>query len=251
MLNTLGWIALFYIALCALLYFAQRSLLYFPTPETTLASASPFTLTTDGAALRIWQRPKDGAHALIYFGGNAEDVAGSFEDFASALPQHALYFVNYRGYGGSTGTPSQAALFADALAVYDHVQVSHPHIVVAGRSLGSGVAAYLASQRTVKQLVLVTPYDSILNVARKRFPVFPVALILTDNFDSASRVPDISAPTLAVVAERDEVIPRRNSDALIERFPKTQITVEVIPGAVHNDLGPMYPALIGRFCSAG
>lgn len=249
-LNLLFFAALIYVALCALLYFAQRSLLYFPTPAVSLPGATPVALTTEGATLRLWTRPTDGADALIYFGGNAEDVATSFEDFAAALPRHALYFVNYRGYGGSSGSPSEAALFADALAVYDHAQASHANIAVAGRSLGSGVAAYLATKRKVQRLVLVTPYDSIVNVARKRFPVFPVSLILTDKFDSASRVPDISAPTLAIVAERDEVIPRRNSDALIVRFPKSHITAEVIPGATHNELGPTYPTLISRFCNA-
>ncbi len=248
-LNILGWIALIYIAVCALLYFTQRSQLYFPTPKASLPGATPVFLTTSGATLHLWTRPTGTQEALIYFGGNAEDVSSSFEDFAAAVPRHALFFVNYRGYGGSTGSPSEAALFADALAVYDMVRSKHPNISVVGRSLGSGVAAYLASMRDVQRLVLVTPYDSILNVAQRHFPFFPISLILKDRFDSAARVPGIRASTLVIIAEQDEVILRKNTEALIERFPKEQITVQVISGGVHNDLGPTYAERVGRFCS--
>ena len=83
----------------------------------------------------------------------------------------------------------------------------------------------------------MTPYDSIENVAKKKFPIFPVSLILQDKFDSASRVPNINAKTIAIEAENDEVIPRANSDALIARFPADQIVVKVVDGTNHNSIG--------------
>lgn len=254
----LGLIALFlagllYVSLCTFLFFAQRSLLYFPTPEASLPDSASISLRTAGETLRIWSRPADGPDAIIYFGGNAEDVSSNFGAFAKALPRHAIYLVNYRGYGGSTGSPSEGALFADALAVYDLVHQNHPNISLVGRSLGSGVAAYLASTRKVERLVLVTPYDSIENVAKKRFPIFPISLLLKDKFNSSARVPSIGAKTLVILAENDEIIPRESSDALIAEFPSDQVIVKVIHEATHNSVGssPVYAELIGGFCERG
>jgi pimeloyl-ACP methyl ester carboxylesterase len=241
--------ALLYLSVCALLFFAQRSLLYFPTPESSLSDSASISLRTAGETLRIWTRPADGPDAVIYFGGNAEDVSSNFGAFSKALPKRNLYLVNYRGYGGSTGSPSEVALFSDALAVYDWVHEKHPNISVVGRSLGSGVATYLASARKVDRLVLVTPYDSIENVAKKRFPIFPISLLLKDKFNSLPRVRSITAKTLVILAENDEVIPRENSDALIAQFPSDQVAIKVIHGTAHNSIGlsPAYFELIGGF----
>jgi hypothetical protein len=240
---------LFYAAFCAYLYLAQRSFLYFPTPETSLPQAERVALQADGETLRLWARPRDGPGAVIYFGGNGEDVAASFDGFAGAMPQRAIYLVNYRGYGGSTGTPSEAALFRDALAVYDWVRGRHAEIAVIGSSLGTGVAVYLASARKVDRLVLVTPFDSIASVAQDKLRLFPIAMLLTDKFDSVSRIQDVSAKTLILIAEQDEMIPRARTDALIAKFPPGQARVEVIPGATHNSISlhPAYLKLIAAF----
>jgi len=245
MLPTLSAIALIYGAVCALLFFAQRSLLYFPVPGAQPAGAERIDLPVPGATLCVWTRPASGPDALIYFGGNAEDVGQNFAGFAAALPRHALYLVNYRGYGGSTGAPTEDALFADALAVHDHVRARHASVAVAGRSLGSGVAVHLARERPVSRLVLITPYDSIANVAAGIYPFLPVRWLIRDRFDSASRIAGVRAPALVVIAERDEVIRRARSDALVAKFPAGQARVEVVRGATHNDLE--YEALLADF----
>lgn len=223
-----------YAALCVYLHVAQRSLIYFPTPETASADAAALHIQTAGAVLKVWQVLRPGPDAVIYFGGNADDVGAHIVPFSRALPDHSLYFVNYRGYGGSTGTPTEAALFADALSVYDHIRPNHSRIAIVGRSLGSGVAAYLAAERPIDKLVLVTPYDSIARVAQSHYRWFPVFLIVTDRFDSLSRVPRISAPTLVLIAEVDEVIPRARTDALVAAFPPAQVRVKILPGVSHN-----------------
>jgi uncharacterized protein len=238
-------IALAYGGICAALFFAQRSMIYYPVPGAPPPGAQTLSLTSGGETVRVWHRPAAGTQALIYFGGNAEDVGGNFAEFAAALPGRALYFVNYRGYGGSTGTPTEAGLFADALAVYDHVRAQHADVAVVGRSLGSGVAMYLAHERPVAKLVLVTPYDSLANVAGGLYPFLPVGLLMRDRFDSAARVADVRVPTLVVIAERDEVILRTRSDALVARFPAGQVHVEVVRDATHNALE--YLALLAAF----
>jgi pimeloyl-ACP methyl ester carboxylesterase len=236
-----------YLGLCALLYFSQRSQIYFPVRESNPPGATAIRLAGAGAELKIWTLRRPGPRALIYFGGNAEDVSANLVPFASAFPDHSLYLVNYRGYGGSGGKPSEAGLFADATAVFDQLLPRHPEISVIGRSLGSGVAAHLASERDVRRLVLVTPYDSLVNVASFHYPWIPVRWLLRDRYDSASRAPAIRAPTLVVIAGEDEIIPRSRSEALVAAFPRSQIEVMVVEDSAHNDPMPQYLERAGRF----
>lgn len=238
-----------YAGLCVYLYVAQRSLLYFPTPEVVLTDAKSLRMQTAGAVLKVWQVARPGPDAVVYFGGNADDVAAHVRPFAHALPDQSLYFVNYRGFGGSTGTPTEAALFADALSVFDQIHKDHERVAVIGRSLGSGVAAYIATKRRVSKLLLVTPYDSIERVAQGQYRWFPIFLILKDRFDTLSRVQKISAPTLVLIAEKDEMIPRERTDRLIAAFPPNQVQVKLLAGATHNleDETESYLAAIGEF----
>jgi pimeloyl-ACP methyl ester carboxylesterase len=242
-------VAAAYLSLCAWLFFAQRSQIYFPVPEVNPPDAQSFRLSSGDAILKIWVVARKGPRALIYFGGNAEDVSANLVSFASAFPDHSLYLVNYRGYGGSTGHPSESALVADAKAIYDHLHVQYPEISVFGRSLGSGVAVQLAAAREVRRLVLVTPYDNLGRVAGAHFPLFPVAFLMRDRYDSASRARAIRAPVLAVIAGDDEIIPRARSVALVNSFPQAQIRVTLLDGAMHNsiDLFPAYLRTIRDF----
>lgn len=230
-----------YAGLCLLLFLTQRSQIYFPVRESSAPGATPMLLAGDGAQIKVWTVERPGPAALLYFGGNAEDVGASIGLFAGRLPGHSHYFVNYRGYGGSTGRPSEDALVADAIALYDHLRATHAEISVIGRSLGSGVAVQLARARDVRRLALVTPFDSLVNVARAHFRWLPVGLLMLDRFDSASGAPEIAADVLVVIAEADEIVPRGRSDALADAF-RTRPRVVVLEGARHNeiDLDPRY-----------
>lgn len=233
-LTWLGYAVLVYGALCVALYVFQRSLLYFPQPA--LVNVSSLRLSVPGAALQVSVRERDGPGAVIYFGGNAEDVSSSLAEISASFPQQAVYALHYRGYGRSTGSPSEAALQADALALYDHVARQRSDITVVGRSLGSGLAVSLAAVRPLSRLVLVTPYDSIEAVAAQQYAVFPVRWLIKDRFDAAARAPQVRAPTTVIIAERDEVIRRARSDALVSHFAPGVAQVVVIAGAGHNTL---------------
>lgn len=230
----LAGVLLLYAAACLLLYLFQRSLLYFPQPARVAAPA--LVLSVPGAELQVSVRAHSGLRAVLYFGGNAEDVSSSLAELAATFPVHAVYSMHYRGYGRSTGKPTEAALHADAMALFDHVASDRTEITVIGRSLGSGVAIRLAAGRPVSRLVLVAPYDSVAAVAAQQFVLFPVHWLIRDRFDSASVAPTIRAPTTVIVAERDEVIRRERSDALVARFAPGVAQVVVIPGAGHNTL---------------
>jgi uncharacterized protein len=226
-----------YIGLCWLLYARQNQMLYFPPAESNPRGFSALRIPSGDVIIKVWQLHSDVARALLYFGGNAEDVAADLTDFDPVFRDRAVYLVNYRGYGGSTGAPSEAGLVADAQAVYDALQVRHEHIAVMGRSLGSGVATALAATRPVEKLVLVTPYDSLTNVAADHYGWVPVRWLLKDRYDSATRMSAVSVPVFVVVAEHDEVIFRPRSDALIAAIPTARRQVLILPGATHNDLG--------------
>jgi pimeloyl-ACP methyl ester carboxylesterase len=152
---------------------------------------------------------------LIYFGGNAEEVSW----LASTGGRYAgwsLLLMNYRGYGRSEGKPGEAALYADALQVYDYAigRAQGGRVAVMGRSLGSGVAVYLAARRPVTGVILVSPYDSVESVAKGIYPWLPIGLMLKHRFDSLSRAPGIQAPLLCLVASNDRVIRRQHSERL-------------------------------------
>ncbi|KPJ79952.1 MAG: hypothetical protein AMJ58_10205 [Gammaproteobacteria bacterium SG8_30] len=238
-----------YASLCAMLFLTQRSHIYFPTGESGTANAEAVSIESHGERIKVWSVARPGRNALVYFGGNAEDVAWSIDPLSAAFPDRSLYLVNYRGYGGSSGRPSERGLKADALVVHDHVARSHADIAVMGRSLGSGIAVSLAAARRVQRLVLVTPYDSLVEVARKYYRYLPVSLLLRDRYDSAALAPSVSAPVLLVVAAEDEIIPRERSEALAAAFAPGQATVTVIAGAGHNslDLSPDYLRTVQRF----
>ncbi len=225
-----------YLGLCALLFLFQRSLIYFPQPRTLVPGTQTLQLASEAGPVLVTVRRGPGAGALIYLGGNAEDVSYSLPTLAVAYPEHSLYLLHYRGYGGSAGAPTEAALFADALALFDRVQAGHGNVTVVGRSLGSGVAVHLASQRPVARLVLVTPYNSIEELAAQRFPYFPIRWLLRDRFESWRHAGQVSAPTLLLAAEHDEVIPLASTRALLSHFPEGVARLEIIPGRDHNSI---------------
>ena len=237
-----------YVAACGAVLLLQRSMIYFPQPALGRA-AERIKLPVAGAEVIVSVQPRAGAPAVLYFGGNAEDVSSSLPELAIAFPQRAIYAMHYRGYGGSSGAPSERALQADALALYDFAQARHPQITVIGRSLGSGLAVRLASERPVARLVLVTPFDSLTALAAPLFPWLPVRWLMLDRYDSASRAPSLHMPTLILAAEHDEVVPAASTRRLYERFPPGVATLQVIAGTGHNTISssPVYTHALRRF----
>ena len=229
-------IAGLYVLAAVFLYTMQRSLLYFPTNLATDDGTRNLELTSDSLILKGALLPQGQEHALVYFGGNAESVELGRESLSQQFPRFTIYLLPYRGYSGNPGKPTEAALFTDAIALYDYVAAHHDTVSVMGRSLGSGVATFLAANRAVDKLILVTPFDSIMQVAQQRFTLFPVGILLKDKFDSASRVKNISAETLILIAQNDEFIPASSTQALVREFNPAQLTIKLINHADHNSI---------------
>jgi pimeloyl-ACP methyl ester carboxylesterase len=162
------------------------------------------------------------------------------------LPNHALYLLHYRGYAGSSGSPSEAANRRDALALFDRARSEHAQVAILGRSLGTGLAVYLASERPVSHLVLITPFDSLEEIAAAHFPFFPVRLLLRDRYDSWRLAPAITAPTTIIAAEHDEVVPLASTERLFTRFAKGLASMKILRGVGHNSISlhPDYIAAV-------
>lgn len=224
-----------------LMYLVQDKLVFMPQPvsedrraqiKSRISSVEEIFLDAqDGTKLHAWH--VKGEPLILYFGGNAEEVSWMLEEGPRRLPGAGWLLVDYRGYGASGGAPSEKALSADALRWYDHVSKPSQRIFVFGRSLGTGVAVHVAAARPVAGVVAIAPYDSLPAVGRHHYPLLPVGLLLRHRFDSAALAPQIKAPLLCLVAERDEVIPAARSRALYEAWGGEKRWVE-LRGARHN-----------------
>lgn len=252
-LDVAGWIvfgAAVVLGVPAAMYLLQDSLLFLPQryvgpppvaragrPVADLEFAAP-----DGVRLRGWlvhrTAPAGRAPLVVYYGGNAEEV--SWQATEPWPADWALALVNYRGYGASEGKPSERSLYADALAVIDALavrpEVDSRRIVLVGRSLGAGVATHVAAHRPVAGVVLISPYDSMVEVGRRHYPWLPVRLLLKHPFDAQSLAPSVRAPLLAIAGSRDSIIPPVHSRRLFDAWGGPKRWVE-LPGADHNDLG--------------
>jgi pimeloyl-ACP methyl ester carboxylesterase len=240
-------LVLLYAGACAVLWANQRSLLYYPI-RMRLAQVPVEVLHRPDAKVLVSVRPRPGPDAVLYFGGNAEDVSRTVPSLVAMFPDAAIYALHYRGYGGSQGEPGEAALVGDALAVFDRARRGHGRITVIGRSLGSGVAVQVAAARPVAKLVLVTPYDSIAAVAAELYPAFPVDWLVRDRFDSVRRAAALRVPTTLVIAERDRVIPPVHAQRLLQAFAPGVARAVTLPGVGHNDidLAPGYVEALTR-----
>lgn len=226
-----------YAGLCVAMYVFQRSLIYYPQPRAVTAPDSTLKLPVDGAEVVVTVRPLDGPKAIVYFGGNGEDVSQNLASFANAFPDHALYLMHYRSYGGSTGQPTEKANVADGLGLFEKVRALHKDATIVGRSLGSGVAVQVASQVAASRLILITPYDSIVEIGTQMYPLLPMRWLTLDTYESGKFAPRIKVPTTIIKAENDEVIPHASTEKLLSRFDPGVAKMTVIEGVGHNDLG--------------
>jgi fermentation-respiration switch protein FrsA (DUF1100 family) len=208
-----------YAVLAIAAFIAQRKLMYFPDPARVPPSS--FALNgveerllkaPDGARLVAWYgRAAPGRPTLLYFHGNAGNLASRSERLRKYLARGlGVFILSYRGYSGSTGSPTERANVADAKLAYEALKdegVRPENIILYGESLGSGVAVQLAAESPVAGLVLDAPYTSIVDVASAAYPIFPVRWFMFDRYETMQYLPHVHAPLLVIHGEGDEVIP--------------------------------------------
>lgn len=225
MMRFFQWMAIVaiagYVAACAAVYIFQRALLY-PAPERTRAdpAAAGFPEaqevildTKDGEKVIVWHvPPKEGKPVVLFFHGNGEVLAWRVPRFrAITADGTGLVTLSFRGYGGSTGQPTEEGLLNDGVAAYAFAAAHYPpeRIVPWGYSLGTGVAVAIAASRPVGKLILEAPYTSTVDVAAELFWYMPVRWLMRDTFRSEERIADVKVPLLIMHGEKDTVVPER------------------------------------------
>ncbi|WP_323786838.1 alpha/beta hydrolase [Psychroserpens sp.] len=231
----------------ASLYFLQEKILFLPTTlaqdyqydfrypfeELFLKTAEDVTIN---AIHFKTQNPKG---VILYFHGNAGDLSrwGIIGEHFVSL-NYDVFIMDYRTYGKSKGKLSEQGFYDDAEFCYNYLLKSYTEedIVLYGRSLGTGIATFLASKYQPKQLILETPYYSILDVAKHRFPMFPVKTLLKYEFPSNEFITNVECPILMLHGTDDTVIPYRSAEKLKGVAPEKTTSFITIEGGDHNNL---------------
>jgi pimeloyl-ACP methyl ester carboxylesterase len=234
-----------YLAICIALFLAQGKLLF---PAGMVSGAGPLppsakrlVVENEGEQLHgvhIPPRAADGERLTILgFGGNAWNAEAAALYLHDLYPQADVVAFHYRGYKPSTGTPSAAALLADAPVIHDHVaaMLKPDRVVAVGFSVGSGVAARLASVRSLEGIILVTPFESLRSVASSHYPWLPVPLLFRHEMPAARDLAGSQVPTALIAAEADTLITPARTAALRKVVPNL-VYDRTIRGAGHNDI---------------
>jgi uncharacterized protein len=244
----IGWLAGSYLLIVLLMYLAQTRLLF----PTYLASFAETELPS--SAQRLCIAAADGTHLagvvfaptserrseevlLVGFGGNVWNVESMALALHRQFPTTRVAGFHYRGYRPSGGRPSAKGVLADALETFDalHAQLPASRTIAIGFSIGTPVAAYLAQHRTLDGLILVTPFDSLVELARDHFRWLPVRALLRHRMSTLDFMTGVSTPTAMIAAGRDSVVPARRTEPLRRAIPNL-VFDRVIPEAEHNDL---------------
>jgi hypothetical protein len=231
----------------------ERTFIYFP--ERRLA-ATPADLglefedlrfrAADGTRLHGWLVPGGGEHPLLWFHGNAGNIG---DRVALLCDLHrelgvSIFILEYRGYGDSEGTPSEAGLYLDAEAALntlaERLAIPAGRVVLFGQSLGAAVGVELASHHPPAGLILESPFTSVADMAKHHYPWLPIWPLLRSRFDSLARIASVSAPLLLIHGADDEIVPPRIGEKLFAAAPEPKQLL-LIAGAGHNDA-----ALVGR-----
>jgi fermentation-respiration switch protein FrsA (DUF1100 family) len=236
-----------YAAVALGMYAFQRKLQYHPenkglTPESAgISGASIEMLTTaDGEKIILWHAPaRPGKPTILYFHGNAGEIGDRplrFNYYHSR--GFGVAYLSYRGFGGSSGSPSESGLIADANAAYDWLiakGVEPNRIALLGESLGSGVAVQLAAKREVGALALEAPYTSTVEVAAKIYWWLPVHALMKDQFKSIDFIAAVVAPLLIIHGEEDRLVPVEFGRRLFAAANQPK-ELEIVPGFGHDVL---------------
>jgi fermentation-respiration switch protein FrsA (DUF1100 family) len=249
MIIAAGYVVVIVVAVLALIWTLQRRLMYFPAAslpapkEIGLTGVEPVTFeTSDGLELGGWFFAASGPSphiTVLVLNGNAGNRAHR-GPLAAALHRHGLQvlLVDYRGYGGNPGAPSERGLAADGRAARAFLarrpDVDQSRVVYFGESLGTAVAVGLAVEHPPAALVLRSPFTSMVDLGRYHYPFLPVGLLLRDRFSAIDQIQRIRVPLLVIVGGHDRIVPIENSRRLYDAAvaPKTLL---VLPDADHND----------------
>jgi fermentation-respiration switch protein FrsA (DUF1100 family) len=246
LLKSLVIVAAIYALVVLSTYYLQSALLYFPDTNRVTPQSVGLTevverelVTADGERVIAWHgAARPGQPTILYFHGNGGSLGARSERIRKYLARgYGVFMMTYRGYGGSTGRPSERANVADAKLAYDTLValgVGADRIILYGESVGSGIAVQVAAEKHSAGLILDAPYTSIVDVAELHYPYLPARWLMTDRYETVRYMDRVTVPLLVIHGEADDVIPVEMGRAVYAtaRGPKELIT---LPGAGHSD----------------
>lgn len=235
-----------YILACVLMFVFQRDLIYSPADSLLLGLSQQSTdanhthiqhyQTVIGKRLvRGFLTNPEKHSAIIYYGGAAESVELNAPFFSQQFPDITTYILPYRGFSGSEEKTTQAGIFSDSLTSFDTIARRHKHIILIGRGLGAAVATYIASERRVDKLLLVSPFYSLTEIMSENFPFLPMRFLVRDTYNTWKFATNVGAPVYVLLAEYDQVVPAPSSYRLFQAF-NTPLEFKIIKQAGHNDI---------------
>lgn len=233
-----------YAGVVGYMYLNQRALQYdaqgevFALGNTTLTGARDVLIASDGEAVSGWYAPpRAGMPVIVYYKGNSKSFTEENERYERFVADgYGFLAFDYRGFPASPGEISEANILTDALSAHDWLDAeTDAPILIWGRSLGSGPASFVASQRDAAALLLETPFLSAVNVAAERYPILPVALVMQDQFRNDLWIEDVSEPVLVAHGTADRTIDVTNGERLYARAPNPD-ELWIVDGADHSDL---------------
>jgi uncharacterized protein len=238
-------IVLLYLVACVLYYFLQEKMLYkrkrfrqnfkyhydFPFEELFWKTADGNTL--NGLRFTV-ENPKG---VILFLHGNSGHMGRSGNYFKRVKDlNYDVVMYDYRGYGKSTGTPTKATFYNDVIQIFDWIKENYPElpIVIHGLSLGSHVATYVAAHRTVRLLIMETPFLSLARIAKIRYPILPGALLLKHRLNSADFLPEIACPIHVFHGDKDNIVPITEAQCI--PLYNGHVKMTVIKGGNHKNL---------------
>ena len=237
-------VVLGYAGVLAYMYFNQRALQYsaigevFALESTALSGAQDVAIPSDGSVVNGWyQAPAAGRPVILYYKGNSKSFTEESERYERFVAEgYGFLAFDYRGFPASPGEISETNILTDALAAYDWLDaVTDAPILIWGRSLGSGPATYVASEREAEALLLETPFLSAVSVAAERYPILPVGLVMQDQFRNDLWIKDVTEPVLIAHGTADRTIGVSNGERLHALAPNPD-ELWIVEGADHSDL---------------
>lgn len=249
LITTFIWLSLVYILISVVFYLFQDNFLFFPkkTPKSLQEISNGGTIEKikikNGSAnyLYGWYCRKgiEGKQkTIIYFGGNRDEVSYLIPQ-SNEIFGWGILLINYPGYGNSDGNPNEKNFYTAAINIYDYISsrsdIDTNNIVIMGRSIGTGVATFLASQRKQKGVILISPFASITDVVKEKLGFFPIDLILKNKFDSKQYAMSIKSPLLCIYGTNDMVVPYKHSKALMKYWGGKVVPFEM-KGFDHSNL---------------
>jgi pimeloyl-ACP methyl ester carboxylesterase len=259
MLSFFKFIILFiffiYVFYGCFLYFIQDNIIFYPVfyneeeIQSIKKNAKTFDfkkITINNHIITYWENTSDYDTLIFYFGGNAENTNYTVLELIEHkdLLKFKWILMNYPGYNGSSGKPSEKNFYQFALWLYENTTKkdhSYKNVIIMGRSIGTGVATFLANKVKCSKLILITPFDSIENIAKKFYPLYPTSIFLKHKFPSYKYIQNLNIPILILAAEKDEIIPKHSTENLLNYIKnKDLLEYHIIPNTTHNTISENY-----------